>query len=287
MPPRVVLVPRTPAQRALLAPGGRLYRLRQRAPVRRRIRRGRPHAYKGKFAQKVRNVLMRNAETKFVRDENISVNTTFNSQVTGFADFYRCFPQVSQGTLSAQRIGQRVTPVSITTRVNISFNITDALSRDIEVHVWYLNNKQQKSVLAASGTAGYNITNGFILQGAAELLDNGDGTNTPFIGDFLSTTKPINKDQWSVIKHYRVHLYKGAGTSNNNQTANNEKRHVSLTTRLPVHQLIYDAQTDTLPTNYCPVMCIGYRYLDGTPPDTGLNGVIEVQSASQMYFKDV
>jgi len=255
--------------------------------VRRRLGRGRAHSYRGRFAQNVKKVLMRNAETKFVRDENISANTTFNSVITNANDFYRCFPQVTQGTLSAQRIGQRITPVSITSRLNIAFDLNDALSRDIEVHVWYLNSKQQKSVLAAASIPTYNITNGFIMTGAAELLDNGDGTNTPFNGNFLSVTKPINKDQWTVIKHYRVHLYKGAGTSNNNQTANNEKRHVSLTTRLPVHQLIYDAQTDTLPTNYCPVFCIGYRYLDGTNADTGLNGVIEVQSASQMYFKDV
>lgn len=255
--------------------------------ARRRLTRARAHTYKGKFAQNVKRVLMRNAETKFVRDENISALTTFNSVITNANDFYRCFPQVSQGTLSAQRVGQRLTPVSITSRINIAFDINDALSRDIEVHVWYLNSKQQKSVLAASATVGYNITNGFILSGAAELLDNGDGTNTPFNGNFLSVTKPVNKDQWTVIKHYRVHLYKGAGTSNNNQTANNEKRHVSLTTRLPAHQLIYDAQTDTLPTNYCPVFCIGYRYLDGTAADTGINGVIEVQSASEMYFKDV
>jgi len=283
--PRVVLVPRTARQAALFAPGGRLYR--RPAPVRRRrLGRGRAHAYKGKFAQRVKQVLMRNAETKFVRDENISALTDFNSVVNQQSDFYRCFPQLSQGTLSAQRIGQRVTPVSITSRVNVAFNITDAVSRDIEVHVWYLTSKQQKSVLAASGNLLYNITNGFILSGAGELLDNGDGTNTPFAGDFLSVTKPINKDQWSVIKHYRVHLYKGSGTSNNNQVANNEKRHVSLTTRLPVHQLIYDNQGDTLPTNYCPVMCIGYRYLDGTAADEG-GGVIEVQSASEMYFKDV
>lgn len=152
--------------------------------ARRRLTRARAHTYKGKFAQNVKRVLMRNAETKFVRDENISALTTFNSVITNANDFYRCFPQVSQGTLSAQRVGQRLTPVSITSRINIAFDINDALSRDIEVHVWYLNSKQQKSVLAASATVGYNITNGFILSGAAELLDNGDGTNTPFNGNF-------------------------------------------------------------------------------------------------------
>jgi len=265
----------------------RIRRARVARPARRRLTRARAHTYKGKFAQRVKKVLMRNAETKFVRDENLTPIQNFNSVINAQDDFYRCFPQVSQGTLSAQRVGQRLTPISITSRMNIAFNVTDALSRDIEVHVWYLMSKQQKSVLAASGNLIYNITNGFVLSGVTELLDNGDGTNTPFNGDFLSVTKPINKDQWTVIKHYRVHLYKGSGTSNNNQTANNEKRHVSLTTRLPTHQLIYDNQGDTLPTNYMPVFCIGYRYLDGTAPDTGLGGLIEVESASEMYFKDV
>jgi len=245
----------------------------------------RAHTYKGKFAQNVKKVLLRNAETKYVRDENISALTPFNSQVAAITDFYRCFPQVSQGTLSAQRIGQRVTPMSITSFLNVSFDINDALSRDIEVHVWYLISKQQKSVLSAKDQLLYNITNRFLLSGFAELCDNGDGTNTTFRGDFLSCTKPVNADQFTVIKKYVRHLYKGAGTSNNDQVANNEKRHFTLRTRLPVHQLIYDAQNDTLPTNYMPVMCIGYRYLDNTAPDTGA-GVIKVQSTSEMRFKD-
>lgn len=246
----------------------------------------RPHTYKGAFAQQVKGVLMRNAETKFVRDENISALTPFNSIVQNISDYYRCFPQLSQGTLSAQRIGQRVTPIRITSILNVAFDTSDALSRDLEVHVWYLTSKQQKSVYQAKANVSYNITNGFVQQGYQELLDNGDGTNTYFSGNFLSCTKPINKDQWSVLRHYKRHIYKGSGTSNNSQVANNEKRHFTIRTRLPVHQLIYDQQSDTLPTNYMPVLCIGYRYLDGTAPDTGA-GVIKVQAASEMYFKDI
>ena len=246
----------------------------------------RPHTYKGKFAQNVKQVLMRNAETKYVRDDNISALTNFNSRVASQRDFYRCFPQTTQGNRSNNRIGQRLTPLSISCTVNIAFDLTDALSRDIEVHVWFLTLRQQKSVLAASGTLLYNITNGFVLQGTAELLDNGTGGNTPFDGDFLSTTKPVNKDQFTVIRKYKRHLYKGSGTSNNNQIANNERRHTTIKCKLPTPQLIYDAQADSLPTNYCPVMCIGYRYLDGTPADT-LGGVLQVQASSEMYFKDM
>jgi hypothetical protein len=259
---------------------------RRRAPGRRRNFRSRAHRYRGKFAQKVKRVLMNNAETKYVRDENISAITPFNSIVQNISDFYRCFPQLTQGTLSAQRIGQRVTPTAIIVRLNVAFDVTDALSRDLEVHVWFLTSKQQKSVYQAKANVAYNITNGFVQQGYQELLDNGDGTNTYFSGNFLSCTKPLNKDQWSLIKHYKIHLYKGSGTSNNNQVANNEKRHASIVCRLPKHQLIYDQQSDTLPTNYMPVMCLGYRYLDGTAADTGA-GVLKVQMASEMRFKDV
>jgi len=249
---------------------------------------GRPHRYAGKAGALVKSVLMRNAETKFVRDDNISASTGFNSVIAAQTDYYRCFPQVTQGTQSHQRIGQRITPVSITCRVNGHFDRNDALSRDIEVHVFFLNVKQQKSVLAAYSIVPglYNITNKFLLHNYGELLDNGDGTNTSFGGDFLATTKPVNKDAFTLIKRYKIHLYKGAGTSNNDQVANNEKRQFTINCRLPVHQFIYDAQTDALPQNYMPVMCIGYRYLDGNPADT-TGGVIQVQASSSMYFKDL
>lgn len=255
--------------------------------VRRRGRRwARSHPYKGKFAQQVKNVLMRNAETKYVRDDIVD-NVTFNSTVSAYGDFYRAFPSVQQGIQSNQRLAQRLTPKKISLMINAAFNTTDALSRDIEVHVWVLKNKSQHTVLADSAAGpGYNSTNGWLNYNAGELLDNGTGANTSFGGTYLDTTKQVNKDAWIVIKKYVRHLYKGSGTSNNNQVANNERRHFSLRCSLPLHQFVYDEQSDLLPTNYAPCFAIGYRYLDGTTPDDE-SGILKVTASTAMWFKDV
>ena len=243
--------------------------------------------YKGKFAKKVQRVLMRNAETKYVRDDILPAATGFNSIVAAYTDFYRACPQLSQGGKSNQRIGQRLHPMKLRLDINAAFAPTDAVSRDIEVHVWVLRVKTQSAYSATSGLPGWNSTNKW-LNGttAGGLLDNGTGANTTFDGTYLATTKPLNKDSFSIVKKYVRHLYKGAGTSNNNQIANNEKRHFSIRCVIPAGQFIYDAQTDLLPTNHAPCFAIGYRYLDGTVPDES-GGVIQVYATTHLWFKDV
>jgi len=183
-------------------------------------------------------------------------------------------------------LGQRITPTKIQLDVNCAFSRTDALSRDIEVHLFVLKHKTQKSVLQASGVGGWNDINGWLLYNTNELLDNGTGANTSFAGTFADVTKKLNNDAFTMVKHKKYHLYKGAGTTNNNQTANNERRHFTARINLPTQQFIYDEQADGLPTNYAPMFAIGYRYLDGTAPDTA-DGVIYVQASTQMWFKDV
>lgn len=256
------------------------------------MRWARPHSYRGKFGAMLKSTLLRNAESKYVRSDILTTSLTspqgaqFNSTINQISDFYRAFPETAQGNQSHQRMGQRITPTKIQLDVNCAFSKTDALSRDIEVHLFVLHNKTQRSVLQASGVTGWNDINGWMLYNQQELLDNGTGANTTFAGTYTDTTKKLNNDGWTLIKHKKYHLYKGAGTTNNNQVANNERRHFSARINLPCKQFIYDEQTDGLPTNYAPCFAIGYRYLDGTDPDTA-NGVIFVQSSTQMWFKDV
>ena len=247
----------------------------------------RAHRYKGKFARRVQRVILRNAETKYVRDDIISTATGFNSIVAAYTDFYRALPQLGQGGQSNQRVGQRVHPVKLRLDLNVTFGTTDALSRDIEVHVWVLRVKQQTGYLATAGLAGFNSTNKWLNSTiAGGLLDNGTGANTTFDGTYLATTKPLNKDSFTLVKKYVRHLYKGAGTSNNNQTANNEKRHFSIRCVIPAGQFIYDSQTDLLPTNHAPCFAIGYRYLDGTNPDTS-GGIIQAFATTHLWYKDI
>ena len=255
--------------------------------VRRNRRWQRPHAYKGKFAAQVKQVLMRNAETKYVRDDIIGTPVLFNSLVSTYADFYRAFPSLAQGVQSNNRLGQRVTPTKIQLMINGTLDHTDALSRDLEIHVWVIKNKSQKTVLPDSAAGGgYNSTNGWLNYNAGELLDNGTGANTPFDGTWLATTKPLNTDAFTLIKKYVKHIYKGSGTSNNDQVANNERRSFSIRCNIPCHQFIYDEQSDVLPTNFAPMFAIGYRYIDNTDPDTG-TGLLEVTAATHMWFKDM
>ena len=68
----------------------------------------RPHKYSGGFAQKVKKVLLRNAETKYVRDDIIGTATLFNSVVSTYSDFYRAFPSLAQGVQSNNRLDHRV-----------------------------------------------------------------------------------------------------------------------------------------------------------------------------------
>ncbi|MDD1463668.1 hypothetical protein MEO39_27225, partial [Dolichospermum sp. ST_sed2] len=105
-----------------------------------------------------------------------------------------------------------------------------------------------------------------------KLLNDGQGQNVPYAGTSYTGMLPLNKTEFTLIKHIRIllkkpygdpqGLYSGAGAppASIYSLAANTK---TLSVRIPLpDKLTYEQRTDYVPTNTFPFMAIGFTAAD-------------------------
>lgn len=240
-------------------------------------------ANRSAFAKKVLAVVNRKEETKFSGDLSVD-RTAIGQAATTPADFDRILAKVSQGVSEHQRVGDRITPVVAHANFQFWFPATNSNNQDAIVNLWIVN---------AKGASTQNTLNQ-IPPG--QFLQVGDGTNTDpnnpdqtlMISRFQQY--PLNRDQYTLLKHYKFTMRKGIGNMANQNTGaevtptgvpNNEQyRQIRYSWKPPT--LKYDTDADTLPTNHYPVALIYATNADGS----AYGDTIAYNLNTQLYFKD-
>lgn len=269
----------------------------KRMPVRVRRRRA---GYKSKNLRKrikgftaqqsmaIRRAINRSDETKYIATQVADLN--YAAAIGSATDCVSLVPKIPQGTDDWQRVGRKVTPVKSFVEVNLSFspNFDGSalqLGEQIYAVLYVVTSKTWKNFNALPSAPG--IFN--------NLLDNGDGTASPFTGALTDLAKPINRDEFRGLRKYVVKLTRNPGFQNNSTVAggglNANVPSMSARLRIPVKlpALHYDdyagTSTGGYPTNTAPVMCIGWCYTDGS--STGLDtALLHVNARQHVWFKD-
>lgn len=252
------------------------------------VRRYGKKTYKPKLSKPLRAAMTRVAKKVISRraeDKAIGImvedSILHNSGISS-ADCEPVIPEVSQGTTSRDRTGDRLTPKSL--RLNGIVSLNTAVSppngrSDIYARVMVLAQKDVKTggqVLGGSVNAGSLLKPGF----------GGTAIEQPFAGDTQDILKPINTDLFRVYmdKTFKLsQVSEGAIEQNGSYSA--LWSYTFTKKNLPA-SLTYDEGNVDWANNFAPFLCVGYAYSDGTSPDTVATKVMSTCYA-ELKFEDL
>ena len=243
------------------------------------------------FNQRVTSLIKRQQETKLKIAAPVNYNsgntledfTQFSTAITGTSELYMLIPPVTIGDDDYQRIGNQIQPTSLNVKIQCALGAL--ASSSVYVDFWFLHSKNIKD---GRQTAQLPIQ---------KLLNDGNGQNVPYDGTSYTAMLPLNKTEFTLIKHIRIllkkpygdpqGLYSGAGAPPNSVyslAANTQ----TLSVKIPLpKKLMYEQRTDYVPTNVFPFMAVGFTAADqfgGTALTPTLP--IYVQAQSHLYYKD-
>lgn len=266
------------------------------------------------LAQAVKTIVKGQAETKYVARSPIN-NFGYENDIPSLGEWTVALPPVTQGPGEIQRIGDKMSPVSHRTKLNIRIANTNTSGSgdppvyganttplDITVYIVYGYIKSLKTYQGSTAVSGLST----VVQGSTEatlamsnLLDKGDGTYVTFDGSAPNAMLPFNKTLVD-MKIKKVRLHKPAGWVNSGANAVDPSakeqssdgihaRDVTLKWSPPA-KMLFNLDTDVYPNNYAPVFAVGYVYNDSISNPSSVAytyGGVEYTAQNQLWFKDM
>lgn len=210
--------------------------------------------------------------------------TDFNSGISASGDVMRIIPNISQGTDGHNRIGDKITPLSLNVKAILQMlpqgaNQGAGVSK-IAVRLMLITPKSYPNWAQASANA---------TTWMAQLLKKG-GTTVGFTGDISDLYAPYNSQ--AITLHWqKVYFFNQAyATSTTNSVAFDQShltRFITIPLRFRKKMWQYSADVDSglTPTNAGYFLVLGYCFTDGTSPDT-LSTRIRFQYDSILRYED-
>ncbi len=192
--------------------------------------------------------------------------TAFNSGITSTGDIQAVLPSIAQGTAENARIGDQIKAQSLVIKGAVVY------SPSLGSYGTYANTRLAVRVMVVQPKQFSNyvdITNNFTTWSSC-LLKKG-GTTTQFTGQMNDLWAPINTDV--ITKYYDKKFYLDGPyerTAVGGYQMLNSTKFFNIKLKLRNKTVKYsDAISSGLsPTNYAPVLLIGYVHMDGSAPDT-------------------
>jgi len=231
----------------------------------------------------------------FAQAAYINQNANISSNAT---DIQRLIPYIVAGTGDNQRIGEKVSPISLNVKGSVSFlktqvnpsDNTSGRTADIYVVIYFLQHVTLKSYAAL--TANNDFT---------QLLRTGENSTVPFNGHVWESQMPVEDAYYRLLKKKKFRLrftgtQQAAGgdppgnawVSQSNCHSYRAEYNVNLSKHLPA-QFKYPESNATSglndPTNSSIFMCMGAYQADGSV----LNNVVVMQQqyVATMKYKDL
>lgn len=228
-------------------------------------------AKKSNFEKAVKKIINKVEETKqaYYKSSTSDALTTFNSEITSSGDMLQIIPNISKGTAEHERIGQEILCQRLRIQGHIRYSpssaVNDSGRANIAVRMMIVSNKIRPSYPDVNTT----------LSPLSQLLRKG-GTTTAFTGLLSDLYADINSTLWT--KHYNKVIYLNqpmmiqpptAGLSSGFQDLQNIIKFFNIDIKMN-KKLLYDDNINSgiTPTNFGPIMLLGYVYLNAASPDT-------------------
>jgi hypothetical protein len=288
-------------------------RVRRSGGVRSTVRKAVVAAKRKTFNQRVRRVLNRVSETKYVANQyasgasesspgvinNLPMPYTVNANLGTVNQYLPAIPAVTLGDDDWQRDGSVVQPVGLRAKLNFYFQQkldaeTGAVISDnpgqFVVKVFYGVGRKQK-IWGSTETP---------IVSAGDLLEKGDGTTQGANGNLNELMYPINKKSYvAKAKTFIMGKSEGVITANSGDPATTGGYSTSAGTTFksitlkfsPPKKLQYEDENAVFPNNYAPWFAViayplnQYSTTFTNPPTRPIP--ITMVSECQMWYKDM
>lgn len=209
----------------------------------------------------VQKIVMKNVETKSAY--RAEAGSGINSGINSATDAYQLVPNILQGTSDSTRIGDQIRGqvLRIKGHINTALSLTTSATCRLGVRMMIVQPKQYSNFAQIQANAA------IWLQ---YLLKKGS-TTVGFTGITTDLYADVNTD--AITCYYDKVMYINTPflqTAVGDTTIYNSVKFFSKTINLRNKLLKYDSNIDSglTPSNYNPVLLIGYIRLDGSAPDT-------------------
>lgn len=239
------------------------------------------------FTKAVEKIIHKDVETKSIYTQQY--NTQFNSGINSSGDALSIIANMSNGTSDSARIGDQIRGQKIRIKGHFISRFTGSTGTTyyqncrIGVRLMIVQPKMYSSAGAISANA---------TTWMSTLLKRGAST-VGFTGIIPDLYSDINTD--AITKYYDKVFYIQNPYSNavfgstmtNLLMPDGTTRFFSKTINLKNKVLKYDSSIDSglTPTNYNPVMVLGYAYLDGSSADS-ITTQIAMSFGSYLDYED-
>jgi len=214
---------------------------------------------------------------------------------------YALLPVLPQGNTAVTRVGDYIQPRKLVVDFRASllepYDVdshfgTEIWPEDIMVHVFFLTSKVSKSIAAANAAGvGLNSLMGF----------NGIQV-TSFDGTVINSDKPVNLDQFSVIKRMKFRLNRSSGFKSLVQltgaatpappttvplisVGGQDSKHFKVT--IPLPKRLQFENTNNTASNHFPFMVAGWTYTHSPlNQTTSTLTPLNIQANTQLYYTD-
>lgn len=237
----------------------------------------------------VAQILSAKVETKEAYHNSGNTLTFFNSGINAIGDMMQIVPSITTGTGDNTRNGSQLLAKSLNIRGYIKLQPGDTLDQttlpSVVARLMVVTYKPRPSYIEATASA--SGLNGLLRKG---------GTISAFTGLLSDIHAPINTDLWTVHADKRFYLNQsflnglGAAVPSNSvaQDIRNTVKFFNINVKCRNRVLKYDATSgsDLYPTNFGPMLLLGYSYLDGSSPDT-VSTQLGLQYITTLKFEDM
>lgn len=244
------------------------------------------------FVRNVKQIVSSLQETKQAFHNSGNSLTFFNSGIDSAGDMLQVIPTISQSVLDNGRIGDQIRAKSLNIRGYLKLNINAASGTagdsttlpNVIARLMVVTIKSRLNYPDAAGAPVFLNT----------LLKKG-GTTVGFTGLLSDINAPINTDVFTVHADRKFYLNQsyvnsiGASVPSQYlaQDIRNTVKFFNLRVRCKNKLLKYDEDVGSgiYPSNFAPIMLLGYSYLDGSSPDT-LSTNLGMQYVTTLNYED-
>lgn len=220
----------------------------------------------------VKNVIHQQAETKQAYISTGDSLVKFNSGINSTGDMIQVLPNINLGTADNARIGDQIRAQSL--------NIRGYVRIDPSATSPYFNNAGVPNVMARLMVVSLKTKQNFTEATSSATPLNGllkkGGTTTAFTGVLSDIYVPINTDLWTIHADRKMYLtqdyvasYGGVTAQLIPQDFKDTIKFFNINVKCKNKLLKYDSNISSalLPTNFAPILLLGYSFMNGDAPD--------------------
>lgn len=227
---------------------------------------------KSNLTKLVKAVIRQQSETKQAYITTGDSLIKYNSGINSLGDYTQVLPNITQGTADNARIGDQIRAQSLTIRGYIKMD--PILSSGTFNNQGYPNMMARLMVVSLKTKANFTEATSSTTP-LSGLLKKG-GTTSGFTGVLSDIYAPINTDLWTVHADRKMYVsqdivaqYGGQTTALVAQDLKNTVKFFTINVKCKNKLVKYDANisSNLLPTNFGPILLVGYAALNGDSPD--------------------